>query len=324
MQLNGVEVIDRNNRPNLSSRTALRVFFYNDGQPVDPYAFSGVTVFQKAANTSPNSVIDSSNVIAATVVASDIKAHFGVRARLDGETGGPNLDNSSLPETSYIPDTADASSIFKISTGEYIVVLDGVTPTTAAYTYHGSSIELTSSADVATDYVDIWLVKLIENSDYQVLVSDFTLFNDTFFTSTEPILLKASPKLSTKFITLGSKIDLKITNEITVSNRTLSEEIKNIFDHNVISNPQIKIQKLNEESTLPARVDVSGFADTSPFIDVTTDNTVVFNWDPENSKTLASWTAGTFGSLTGAYQITVKYQLLTQTYVSPPFTVIVS
>ena len=322
MQLNGYEVTDRHNRPNLSSRKALRVVFYNDGQRVDPYAFSGVTVFQKSANITPNTVIDSNNVVAATVVAGDIKAQFGARPRVDGL----NLDNSSIAESNYTPNTLDSSSIFKVSgtTGEYICVLDGITPHSAFYGYHGSSLQVTSTADVATDYIDVWLVKLIENSDYQVLISDFTLFNDTFFTTTEPILLKASPKLHTKHITLGSKVDLKITNDTTVANRGLTEEIKNIFKHNVISDPQIKIEKLNEESTLPSRVEVSGFSETAGFIDVTSDNTIVFNWDPEASKSTPEWLNGTFGSLTGAYQITVKYTMLTQTYVSPPFTVIVS
>ena len=314
MQLNGIDLVDRHNRPNLSSRTGLRVFFYNDGQPVDPYAFSGVTVFQKAANIAPNNII-SNNVVASTVEAADIKAHFGT---------GPNqqnLSNSSLPESLY---TLGASGIFKVATGEYVVVLDGQNPPTGGYDYHGSSVTVAASADVSTDYIDVWLVKLLANSDFQVLISDFTLFNDTFYTTTEPILLTTRPNLSNRHITLGSKIDLKITNDITVGNSGLSEEIKNIFKHNVISNPQIKIEKLNEEHGFPARVDVSGYSDTSALVDVTSDDTLVFSWDPEDSKFGTAWAAGTFGTLTGPYQITVKYTMLNQTYVSPPLTVIVS
>ena len=41
---------------------ALNVFFYKDGVPVDPYAFSGVTIFERDANITPNSIIDSDNV----------------------------------------------------------------------------------------------------------------------------------------------------------------------------------------------------------------------------------------------------------------------
>jgi len=321
MQLNTYEVIDRNNRPNLSSRTALRVFFYNDGQPIDPYAFSGVTVFQKNANITPNGVIDSSNVVAESVAAGSIKAHFGVRPRTDGR----NLDNSSLdPEGFYDPTSVDSSCIWRVTTGEYICVLDGIIPPTGHYSYHGSSLNITASADIATDYIDVWLVKLLADSDFQVLISDFTLFNDTFFTATEPILLKASPKLHTRHVTLGSKVNLKITNDITVSNKSLTEEIKNIFKHNVISDPQIRIMKLNEDSTFPARVEVLSYINSIPLIDTTSDNTVLLSWDPEDSKDLGSWGDGTFGPLTGTYQITVKYTMLTETYVSPPFTVIVS
>lgn len=314
MQLNGIDLVDRHNRPNLSSRTGLRVFFYNDGVPVDPYAFSGVTVFEKDANITPNSVIDSNNVVASGIAAATIKAHFGVSSSSD-------YANSAVNASSYF---VGASGIYKISTGEYIVVLDGTTPNSGYYDYHGSSLTVAASADSATDYIDVWLVKLLENSDYQVLISEFTLFNDTFYTTTEPILLTARPKLQNRRVTLGSKVDLKITNDITVENSGLTEEIKNIFKHNVITDPKIKIEKLNEEHGFPSRVDVSGYSDTSALIDVTSDNTLVFNWDPENSKTLTAWTNGTFGTLTGPYQFTVKYTMLSQTHVSPPFTVIVS
>lgn len=314
MQLNGIDLVDRHNRPNLSSRTGLRVFFYNDGTPVDPYAFSGVTVFEKNANISPNSIIDSNNVVVTGLTDATIKAHFGVSSSSD-------YANSAVDASSYF---VGASGIYKIATGEYVVVLDGQNIPVGGYDYHGASFNVTSTANVATDYIDVWLVKLLSNSDYQVLISDFTLFNDTFYTTTEPILLTPHPKLQNRRITIGSKVDLKITNDITVENSGLSAEIRNIFKHNVITNPQIKIEKLNEEQGFPSRVEVSGYSDTSAFIDVTSDNTLVFNWDPENSKTLTSWTGGTFGTLTGPYQITIKYTMLNQTYVSPPFTVIVS
>jgi hypothetical protein len=316
MQLNGINLVDRHNRPNLSSRTGLRVFFYNDGVPIDPYAFSGVTVFQKNANISPNSIIDSSNVVAATVLASDIKAHFGVSAGVS-----QSYSNSSVDPAEYY---TGASGIYRVGTGEYIAVLDGQTPNSGYYNYHGSAVTVVANTGISTDYIDVWLVKLLENSDFKVLISDFTLFNDTFYTTTEPILLSARTKLHNRRITVGSKVDLKITNDITVENNGLSEEIKNIFKHNVITNPQIKIEKLNEEQGFPSRVEVSGYSSTSALIDVTSDNTLVFNWDPENSKTLASWTDGTFGTLTGPYQFTVKYTMLNQTHVSPPLTVIVN
>ena len=138
MQLNGTDLVDRHNRPNLSSKTGLRVFFYNDGQPVDPYAFSGVTVFEKTANLSPNSVIDSNNVVASTVVSTDIKAHFGTSINAE------NLSNSALPESEY---EAGASGIFKVATGEYVVVLDGQNPPVAAYNYHGAGLQVTSTAN---------------------------------------------------------------------------------------------------------------------------------------------------------------------------------
>jgi hypothetical protein len=314
MLLNQLEIIDRHDRPNLSSRTGLRVFFFNDGQLVDPYALSGVTVFYKNANVSPNSVLDSSGLIASSVEAATIKAHFGVSSSL-------HYSNSAIDPSSY---SAGASGIYRVRTGEYICALDQNTGTTGHYSLNGSSLDVAASADVAADYIDVWTVKLLSNSDWKTIINEFTLFSDTFYTVTEPVLLKAHPQLRTKHVTLGSKADLKITNDITVENSGLTEEIKNIFKHNVVTNPQIKIEKINEEPGFPSRVDVSSYSDTSGLIGVTSDNTLVLNWDPENSKLLSSWTDGTFGTLTGPYHLTVKYTLLSQTYVSPPFTIIVS
>ena len=314
MQVNGFEVVDRHDRPNLSSRTGLRVFFFNDGQLVDPYALSGVTIFQKNANISPNSVLDSDGLIASSVEAATIKAHFGV-------SSSSHYSNSATDPSSYF---AGASGIYRVGTGEYICALDQNTGTTGHYSLNGSSFDITASADVAADYIDVWTVKLFSNSDWKTIINEFTLFSDTFYTVTEPILLKAHPQLRTKHVTLGSKTDLKITNDITVENSGLTEEIKNIFKHNVVTNPQLKIEKINEGHGFPSRVEVSGYSDTSAGINVTSDNTLVFNWEPENSKTVSEWTAGTFGTLTGPYHVIVKYNLLNQIYVSPPFTVIVS
>jgi hypothetical protein len=316
MQLNELEIVDRHDRPNLSSKTGLRVFFFNDGQLTDPVGFSGVTLFQKSANITPNSILDSNGLISSSVAVSDIKAHF---RNINGAGGNTGL---SKPATDYTG--IGDSGIFKISTGEYIVVLDGGKAPQATYDFHGASVAVTATTDVATDYIDVWTVKLLTGSDYKTIINEFTLFSDTFYTVTEPILLKAHPQLRTKYVTLGSKTDLKITNDITVENAGLTEEIKNIFKHNVITNPQIKIEKINEGHGFPSRVGVLSYTDTENLINVTSDNTLVFNWDPETSKDLDAWDDGTFGTLTGPYHITVKYTLLNQTYVSPPFTVIVS
>ena len=51
---------------------------------------------------------------------------------------------------------------------------------------------------------------------------------------------------------------------------------------------------------------------------------MIMTWDTNTIKELASWQAGTFGSLTGTYSVQVKYTLLNQTIISPLFYLTVS
>ena len=110
---------------------------------------------------------------------------------------------------------------------------------------------------------------------------------------------------------------------IILAERTLQKEaIKKYLDggfkESAIINPQMLIEKLNEGTpTLPAHVTVSGYADTSALIDITSDNTMVFNFD---TTTLASHAnVADFGGLVGQYRLTVKYNLLNELIVTPPF-----
>ena len=57
MQLNNTVIVDRGNRPNVSQRVGLRVFFINDGAYVDPYEISSVQLFKKSDTLTPNTVI---------------------------------------------------------------------------------------------------------------------------------------------------------------------------------------------------------------------------------------------------------------------------
>jgi len=185
------------------------------------------------------------------------------------------------------------------------------------YNLHGSSIVVENSASAVRDYIDVWTVLLAEGSTYQSLINNFHLYDDTFFVVTEPLLLTANNKLINKHVTLGSKENIKVTTEVTLNNREIDSSIKNIFKESAILNPQMLIEKINEGTpTLPAHVPVSGYADTSSLIDITSDNTMIFNFD---TTTLATHpNVADFGGLVGQYRITVKYNLLNELIVTPP------
>ena len=175
-----------------------------------------------------------------------------------------------------------------------------------------------NAASAVNDYIDCWTIQFGAGSDYQTLINDFHLFDDTFFTITQPLLLTSRNKLINKHLTLSSIENLKVTTEITIQNRDIDQSIKNIFKDSAITSAMMQIEKVNEDSTsLPATVVVSGYSDTSSIIDVTSDNTIIFRFD---TTTLATHPrVADFGGLTGSYRAVVKYNLLNETIISPPY-----
>ena len=220
------------------------------------------------------------------------------------------------------------SGVYKLATGEFGVVLDGLLGSNLSGVQDGALI--TNAADAATDYIDVWTVKVTENSTWSTFINSFTLHDDTIFTTTEPLLFKTRNKLVNKHVTLGSKVNLKITTETTIENSNVTQDIKNIFKDSVITEAQVKIEKFNDTNPiLPSKYELSGYSDTSGLVDITSDNTLVLNWNTEEIKNLGldpteKLKRENIGSPTGAYLVTVKYNILNQTCISPPFTLILS
>lgn len=309
MQLNGIDLVDRHNRPTVIQKVALRAFFINDGEYVDPYEISAVTVFEKASNFTPSTVIEG-NLISEGISSSIIKMNF---APSSNDGGFP-----ALSATKYNNTIAAASGIYRIKKGEYVCVLDLTKTTSGIYNLHGSSLEIENSASSVTDYIDCWTVKLAHGSDYQTFINEFTLYNDTFFTITQPLIFATRNNLVNKHLTLSSIETLKVQTDITIQNRNIDTSIRNIFKDSAITSAMIKIEKVNEDSTtLPATVTVSGFEDTSGLVDITSDNTILLKFDTTKLATHSQ--VANFGGLTGTYRLIVKYTLLNDTIISKPF-----
>jgi len=315
MQLNGTAVVDRHNRPTVIQKVALRAFFINDVENFDPTDISGVTIFQKASNFSPSTVLGSDNLISSSVPSSIILMQFGASA---------NDSGAALDPESYNPaDVSSLSGIYRVKKGEYICVLDGANDISGAYNFHGSSIVIPNTASSVNDYIDCWTIKVGAGSDYQTFINDFHLYDDTFFTVTQPLLLATRNKLLNKHMTLSSIENLKVTTEITIQNKDIDQSVKNIFKDSAITSAMMQIEKVNEDSTtLPATVVVSGFSDTSSIMDITSDNTMSFSFD--TTKLATHPRVADFGGLTGTYRAVVKYTLLNETIITPPYYFIVS
>ena len=309
MQLNGTQVVDRHNRPTVIQKVALRAFFINDGEYYDPYQVSGVTIVAKVANLTPSGVLDN-NVVASSIASGTVLMQFAPSAAMIG---------SAMAPTSYNPasDPSCLSGVYRTATGQYMCVLDGTQTQTGLYTYHGSSVHITNSASAVDDYLDIWTIKFNSGSDNQSLVQNFHLYNDTFFTTTQPVILTARNRLVNKHLTLSSITNLNVTTEVTIANKDIDDSIKNIFKDSCITSAMMKIEKVNEDAvSLPSHVNVSGYTDTSSLVEISSDNTIIFKFD---TTTLAAHpNVADFAGLTGTYRATVKYNLLNETIISPP------
>jgi len=310
MQLNGNLVIDRHNRPNILQPVALRAFFINDGVYQDPVDISGVTIFKEDNIFPPSSVLGTDGLLASSLTSDKILMHFGASS---------NSAGAALDPIGYNPDSdvSSLSGVYRVGVGEYVVVLDGSRNVSGDYDFHGSSLLTTNGASSVANYIDVWTVQLAAGSTYQSMINNFSLYKDKFFVTTEPLLLRTTNKLQNKKIVFGSKVDLKISTEVSLENKSINRAVHSIFKDSVVTSAMINIKKLNESPNLGSHITVSSYSDTSSLVDITADNTIILNWNSDDLKTHASTLAGSMGSLTGPYALQVKYNILNQTIVSP-------
>ena len=328
MQLNGVTLVDRFNRPSVLGKVAIRTLFINDGQFIDPYDVSACTIFTKLSNDSPGSIVDGDDGLIKSDSTSVVLMNFGVSGGVAPDIhDGWSLDiNSQVRVTSnkldddawfppYVPGP-QASGIYRVGVGDYVAVLDGDNDLSGGYNIRypfNSGVTVANGASSVQDYIDVWTVKLAAESEYQLFINNFSLYNDTFTTITEPLLITTRNRLLNKKLRFGELIDMKITTDITVQNSTLPEETKNILKDYQITNPEVKITKV-----LDASPNVSPHTDIVPYtgvdVSVTTDNTIIYRFN-----TVTTTNTEAVGGPTGTYFITAKYSYLTQNYVTPPF-----
>lgn len=281
MKLGTATVVERYQRAGTMQRVALRANFIINGTYQEPYAVSSVALFKKESNVSPSSVLDNSGLVSETPLY-----------LWENELGDGNVSayDGAAPKASYI---------WSISDGRKVVILDGV-----------NSV----AGDLAAGrYIEIWTVKMSAASDWKTYINHFELFQDSVVTTTEDALLRTKTSLTPKQVRLGEVVDLKVACETTVQNKGINQDIRNIFNKTVVDNPVFRIRKHNEDSNLPAWVDVSGFDDTEDLVSITSDNTMVFRFD---TAVLSSGIAN-LGSARGVYSVEAKYNVLGETIISP-------
>lgn len=308
MFINNISVTNRHNRPSVLGRTALVSYFFNDGQYADPYQISAVSVFRSANNFYPSSVLESNNNINSDS-SSLVLANFANSASLTSD--------SSFDPSNY---SVGASGIYRLREGVYAVVLDSVTD---EYNFNLSgNATIPNGVSATGDYIDVWTLKRVSQSNLDSTINKFTLHSDRFFNTTEPLLFRVSTRLENNHIQLGSKTDLKFTNEFTIENVNIDRSIINLFKDSLIMDAAIEIVKDNTDRNLPARVSVSSFAETSSLVDVTSDNTCIFTFDTSVLTSHPAFLNGTFGPLTGTYAARLRFTAVNQVIYSNYFGII--
>lgn len=307
MKINDNEVTTRHERPTVLGPTALILYFINDGQYVDPYAISGVSIFAASDNQYPSSVITSDGEIKYSA-SGDVLMHFSNPSALTTTSG--------FDASNYNPEEEAPSGIYKLSTGKYACVLSQASVLPNGIFNLSGENTITNRVSSTGDYIDVWTVKRVAGSDLDTIINEFTLTEDRFFGVTEPLLFRVATRLENNYLVLGSKVDLKFTNEFTLENANIDRSIVNLFKQSLVTDPMLEIYKKNQDRNLDARVEVSGYTQTSALTDTTSENTVIFTFDTEALKTHPSLLDGTLGSMTGTYVARLKFTALNQTIVS--------
>lgn len=312
MYINNYSVNTRHNRPTVSTKTALVTYFFNDGQYADPVNISSVSIFRSSNNWYPSSVIGSDG---------QIKSSASSLILMNYSNSSSDTTNSCFNPSNYTPG-ANASGIYRLREGVYAVVLDSNTPS-GVLNLSGQWV-IANNVNLAEEYIDVWTVIPTAGGDLDTVINSFELNYDRFFSTTEPLLFRVATRLVNRSMVLGSKVDLKFTNEFNIENSNIDESILNLFKQSLILNPAVEIYKENTDRNLPSRVTVSSFAQTSALCDVTSDNTIILNFDTDALRTHTELTSGNLGSLTGAYVARVRFDVLNQTFYSNNFAFIVS
>jgi hypothetical protein len=296
-------VTERNQRPSFNGRTILRAYFMRNGEYVslDETQVSSVMLFNKVANTSPSSLLETSSGLVKASSAANAVWRWGLSGAM--ATGSGLL----LSESQYVPASSTCcSSIYSVADGRLAVILNGVdivSSVLADGTQVSSNQQL--SGEPAAPYIDVWTVKLCAGCDWVTFINDTQFFQNNAVILTEPLLVTTKERLYNKRIEKGSIEKIKIGAEITIENKNISESVKNVLRDGLITSGAMEIIYHNDDDIhSPAWSSISSFADTAGFVEITGDNTFVYTFDTTAQKT-------------GIYTAQLKYTILEETILSP-------
>ena len=120
-----------------------------------------------------------------------------------------------------------------------------------------------------------------------------------------------------RYIEVGSKKKIQVKTELVVDNEPIKQDLRNLMETgSLLQNPQI-----NESPQLTTRVMIQDFADTSGTVQLDSQGTMSYLWDTNNI--VPKYTDDILGGSRGVYEITVKFDLIEESILSPKFKLIV-
>jgi hypothetical protein len=241
MQLNGFDIVDRHNRPNVSQRVGLKTFFINDGVYADPIEVSSVTLFKAASNLSPCSILDANGVIDINGVSGSVLMTYANSSldTLDLAFSSINY-KAEINVGTGVKDAKNASGIYRTGVGEYVVVLDNTIELSGVVASGTESEdELANAASSVDNYIDVWTVRFSPGSTFTTFINTFKLHNDTINIFKDSVITDASMEIK------------KLNEDPNLPSRVSVETFSNTEDHVSITSDNTLIYtwntgKLNE------------------------------------------------------------------------------
>jgi len=328
-KFNGVTVIERGNRPTPIAPAKLDFYFVKAGSQIDPFQVCSVHVFpnttfgtaEQYVNRNPGATAANYGLVSSTT--QNMMFH-NYKRNESGLRIGFDANVSACPSpTSYTGDlTYAASSIFKVADGHFSVILQPEGRYFAASAPANNWNLLTQNASGTGSYIDIWTVVDVDGSKAQTYVNTFNLTTANVFATTEPLLVTTNNKLIQRYIEVGSKKKIQVKTELVVDNEPIKQDLRNLMETgSLLQNPQMRIVKLNESPQLTTRVMIQDFADTSGTVQLDSQGTMSYLWDTNNI--VPKYTDDILGGSRGVYEITVKFDLIEESILSPKFKLIV-
>ena len=322
-KFNNIDVVPRRNRPSTEDKVKLDLQYIANGSYTDPYLVSAVSIFKDSTASSVQFPYITNGLPEALLDLNASSTNYGLLGVSSDSYLIFNFKNTPTSAVSAVASfdgtTATASSIFRSvsgSTGRFSVVL---VPGASSLGLSGGSVSIPASGLQSGWYWDIWTIKHSSTGQVKTYVQKFYLNLSNVIAIDEPLIIVPSTRMTPEKINYGEKIKLHFINEITVTNRNLSDSIKNIFRDSVIQEASVKIQKVNEEAHLSSRYTVVDFSSTSGLVEITSTDDVLYLFDTTTLQTIVNSSSNLFGSVYGLYEVQLKLVILEETFYSNKF-----